>query len=83
MHHWKILDLEITYFFIIVIPHTQVKKLYHLKLQTLKQVEEITFQLNLHTIHHWKNLDLDNPYFDYHHDPTPSGETISSQISNP
>ena len=33
-------------------------------------------------IHHWKDLDLDITDFIYHHDPTPSGESIPSQTSN-
>ena len=32
-------------------------------------------------IHHWKGLDLEFTDFNYHHDPTPSVETIPSQIS--
>ena len=38
--------------------------------------------MNLHMIHHLKALDLEITHFNYHHDPTPSGENISSQISN-
>ena len=34
-------------------------------------------------IHHWKSLDLEIKDFSYDHDPTQSGETIPSQISNP
>ena len=34
-------------------------------------------------IHHWKGLDLEIRGFNYHHDPTPSVETIPSQTSNP
>ena len=34
-------------------------------------------------IHHWKGLDLEITDFKYHDDPTPSGETITSQTSNP
>ena len=34
-------------------------------------------------IHHWKGLDLEIRGFNYHHDPTASGETIPSQTSNP
>ena len=33
-------------------------------------------------IHHWKNLDLEITDFEYHHDPTPSSENISSQPLN-
>ena len=33
-------------------------------------------------IHFWKGLDLEITDFNYHHDPTPSGETIPSQTSN-
>ena len=33
-------------------------------------------------IHHWKGLDLQIRGFNYHHDPTASGETIPSQTSN-
>ena len=32
-------------------------------------------------IHHWKGLDLEITDFNYHHDPTQSGETIPSQTS--
>ena len=32
-------------------------------------------------IHHGKGFDLKITDFDYHHDPTPSGETIPSQTS--
>ena len=38
--------------------------------------------MNLHMIHHWKALDLDITDFNYHNDPTPSVEIISSQTSN-
>ena len=34
-------------------------------------------------IHHWKDFDLEITGFFYQHDPTPSGETIPSQTSNP
>ena len=34
-------------------------------------------------IHHWKGFDSEITDFKYLHDPTPSGETIPSQISNP
>ena len=34
-------------------------------------------------IHHWKGLELEITDSEYHHDPTPSAETIPSQISNP
>ena len=34
-------------------------------------------------MHHWKGLDLNITNFNYHHDPTPSGETVPSQFSNP
>ena len=34
-------------------------------------------------IHHWKGFDLDITDFSYHRDPTPSGENIPSQTSNP
>ena len=33
-------------------------------------------------LHHWKALDLEITDFDYHLDPTPSGETIPSKTSN-
>ena len=33
-------------------------------------------------IHHWKALDLEITDVNYHHDPTTSGEIISSQTSN-
>ena len=39
--------------------------------------------MNLHMIHHWKIFDLEITDFNYHHYPTPSGETIPSQTSNP
>ena len=38
--------------------------------------------MNLHMIHHWKAPDLEITDFIYHHDPTPTGEIISSQTSN-
>ena len=38
--------------------------------------------MNLHMIHNWKALDLEITNFNYHHDPTPSGEIISSETSN-
>ena len=34
-------------------------------------------------IHHWKAFDLESSDFNYHHDSTPSGETIASQTPNP
>ena len=34
-------------------------------------------------IHNWKGFDLEITEFNYRHDPTQSGETIPSQISNP
>ena len=34
-------------------------------------------------IHHSKGLDLEITDFEYHHDPTYTGETIPSQTSNP
>ena len=34
-------------------------------------------------IHHWKGLDLEITGFNYHHDPTQSGETTPSQNSKP
>ena len=34
-------------------------------------------------IQYWKCFDLEITDFNYHHDPTPSGETIPSQTSNP
>ena len=40
------------------------------------------FQINLHMIHHWKDLRYEITDFEYHHDPTPSGEIISFQTSN-
>ena len=33
-------------------------------------------------IHLWKGLDKEIRVFNYHHDPTASGETIPSQTSN-
>ena len=30
-------------------------------------------------IHHWKGLELEITDFEYHHDPTPSSETIPSK----
>ena len=33
-------------------------------------------------IHHWRGLDFEITDFNYHLDPTPSGETKPSQISN-
>ena len=33
-------------------------------------------------IHFWKDLGLEITDFNYHHDPTPSGEIIPSQTSN-
>ena len=33
-------------------------------------------------MHHSKGLDLEITYFEYHHDLTPSGETIPSQTLN-
>ena len=33
--------------------------------------------------HHWKGFDSEITDFNYHLDPTQSGETIPSQISNP
>ena len=33
-------------------------------------------------IHHWKSFDSDITDFNYHRDPTPSGETKPSQTSN-
>ena len=65
-----------------MIRHPQAKA-YHLKPQLLKHVETIKFQKNQHMVHHWKNLDLEITDFNYLHDPTHSGETIPSQISNP
>ena len=32
-------------------------------------------------IHYWRGLDLETTDFNYHLDPTPSGETIPSQTS--
>ena len=34
-------------------------------------------------IHNWNGFDLEITDFIYHRDPTKSGETIPSQISNP
>ena len=34
-------------------------------------------------IHLWKGFDLEITDFNYHHDPTLSGETITSQTSIP
>ena len=59
----------------------QVKP-HHRKPQTLKHVEIIEVQKNLHMIHHWNGLDLDITDFKYDHDPTQLGETMQSQISN-
>ena len=33
-------------------------------------------------IHHWKGLELEITDFEYHHDPTCTGETIPSQTSS-
>ena len=33
-------------------------------------------------IHHWEGLDLVITEFNYHHDSTPSSETIPSQTRN-
>ena len=38
--------------------------------------------MSLYMIYHWKALDLEITEFKYHHDPTSSGELISSQTSN-
>ena len=64
-----------------MIRHPQLK-LYHFKPQTLKHVEIIKVSENPHMVHHWKSLDLEITDFNYRHDPTQSGETIPSQISN-
>ena len=32
--------------------------------------------------HHWKGLDLEIAGFEYHHDRTPSAETIPSKTHN-
>ena len=64
-----------------MIRHPQVKP-YHLKPQTLKHVEIINFQKKLHRIHYWKSFDFEITDFNYHHNPTPSGESIPSQTSN-
>ena len=37
--------------------------------------------MNLHSVHHWKSFDLEITDFNYHYDPTSSGETIPSQTS--
>ena len=34
-------------------------------------------------IHNWKGLDFEIRVFNYHYDPTASGETILSQTSDP
>ena len=34
-------------------------------------------------IHHWKGFDSEITDFKYHHDPTPSSETIPSETSKP
>ena len=34
-------------------------------------------------MHHWKGLDSEIGVFNYHHDPTASGETIPTQTSKP
>ena len=34
-------------------------------------------------IHHWKGFDSEITDFNYHHEPTQSGETIPSHISKP
>ena len=66
---------------ITMIRHNELK-LYLLKRQTPKHVEIIKVsEKNLHMIHHWKGLDLEITDFNYHHDPTQSGETIPSQTS--
>ena len=65
-----------------MIEHPQLEP-YYLKSQTLKHVEIINFQINLHMIHHWEGLELEIAEFDYQHDRTPSVETIPCLISNP
>ena len=64
-----------------MIRHRQVKAC-HLRPQILKHVEIIKISENLHMVHHWRSLDLEITDFNYRHDPTQSGETIPSQISN-
>ena len=39
------------------------------------------FKINPYLIHHGKGVDLEITDFEYHHDPTPSGEIIPSQTS--
>ena len=34
-------------------------------------------------VHRWKVLNSEITDFDYHHNPTPSGEITPSQTSNP
>ena len=65
-----------------MIRQPQVKP-YHLKPQTLKHVEIINFQINLHIILQWKGFDLEIRGFNCHLDQTPSVKTIPSQTSNP
>ena len=65
-----------------MIEHPQLKP-YLLKSQTLKRLEIIKFQINLHMIDHWKGFELELAEIDYQHDRTPSVEAIPSQISNP
>ena len=65
-----------------MIRQPQVKP-YHLKPQTLKHVEIINFQINLHIIFQWKSFDLEIRVFNCHLDQTPSFKTIPSQTSNP
>ena len=38
--------------------------------------------MNPHMIHHRKSLDLEITDFNYHHDPTPSGDIRPSQTLN-
>ena len=59
--------------------HVEVK-LYHLKPQTLKHVEILKV---LHKLTYSKGLDLEIACFEYHDDPTYTGEITPSQTSNP
>ena len=65
-----------------MIRHPQVK-LHHLTPQTPRHVGIMKFQLNQYMTHHKKGLDLEITDFEYHYDPTPSGETTPSQTLNP
>ena len=64
-----------------MIEHPQLKP-YELKPQTLKHVETLKFQTNLHMILYWKVPELEITDFEYKHDRTPSTETIPTQTSH-